>query len=387
MNYTSTEIVEIAERLASYLPGSRIRRYSGSGKINASCPVCKEGKSGLRKKRFYIYQSRATRQWRCRCYNAGCPISGSSHDPLWVLSSLSGESKMSLLLEIVKNPLDRQAIQETGERVSMHLELPEGSVQLTPKFLAPLKGTRDWEMIRDICHYIDDRYIFDAPFVPPLYAVSPDEWLIKKNLHWMDRFIIPFRSIRKKLVYYQGRHVGDSDIKYYGSEQDGKRPFYGMDMLQAKQKVFITEGPIDSFFIPNCISIGSAMFTADEALEICNLVGVTLKDLIFIPDNPWIDDTGKESMLKAIDLGVSVHLWDRCDYKDINDVVIDNKDPLYFGNPDEWANIISGNSAKMQLKMKGLYLENKRNKYSFKEESSTDGKQGNPFRQKLNDRL
>lgn len=90
---------------------------------------------------------------------------------------------------------------------------------------------------------------------------------------------------------------------------------YGMDRVTRNARIYLTEGPLDSWFLPNGISaMGSDLWRAYER-------NFTTEDIVFIWDNEPRNAEVIEAMRKAIDNDKQIVIWPKSiDVKDLNDM-------------------------------------------------------------------
>jgi hypothetical protein len=130
------------------------------------------------------------------------------------------------------------------------------------------------------------------------------------------RLIIPFYDIDGTLLAVQGRSLRDSKIRYITiklAEESIK--IFGLDRVNKEEKVYVTEGPIDSLFLPNAVA------TADANLT--NAVNyIPREKLVLVFDNEPRNKDICKLMDKAIDNHFAVCIWpEMMQEKDINDMI------------------------------------------------------------------
>lgn len=131
------------------------------------------------------------------------------------------------------------------------------------------------------------------------------------------RLIIPFYDKDGSLLAVQGRSLRDSKIRYITiklAEESIK--IYGLDLVNQEEKVYVTEGPIDSLFLPNAVA------TADANLR--NAVNYIPKDkLVLVFDNEPRNKDICNLMDKAIEEHFQICIWpEMIQEKDINEMVL-----------------------------------------------------------------
>jgi hypothetical protein len=114
---------------------------------------------------------------------------------------------------------------------------------------------------------------------------------------------------------FQGRAIGPSKVKYITILlDDGSPKVYGLDKINKKQTIYITEGPFDSEFVENAI----AMCGADVDIS-----SFGFKDIVYILDNEPRNKEICSRIKKLILNGEKVVIWPRSvNQKDINDMIL-----------------------------------------------------------------
>jgi len=144
------------------------------------------------------------------------------------------------------------------------------------------------------------------------------------------RLVIPFYDEMGSLIGVQGRAIEDEKaIRYITLKKEGQeRLWYNLDKIDPRSTVFVTEGPIDSMFIPNCTAMQGAGWLEQlpEKIE--------KSKVIFIFDNEPRNAEICSLIEKYIDAGRNVVIWpSEINKKDINDMVyheIDNQQCLFW---------------------------------------------------------
>ena len=157
-----------------------------------------------------------------------------------------------------------------------------------------------------------------------------------------ERLVIPFYDEEGELLGVQGRAFSENAVRYITlKRQDCERLWYNLDKIDPRETVYVTEGPIDSMFIPNGISMQGAGWLQDlpQKIEKANVV--------FIFDNEPRNVEIVELIGKYIQAGRNVVIWpEEINRKDINDMV--NSYGLSITMKLIINNVYSGLKAKMK---------------------------------------
>jgi hypothetical protein len=123
---------------------------------------------------------------------------------------------------------------------------------------------------------------------------------------------------------------------------------YNLHKVDKSKTIYVTEGPIDSLFLPNSIAVGGSDFTKiDDSLK---------ENAVLIYDNEPRNGEILKKLNHVIELGFSVCIWnDRRvnDLKDINEMILNGL------TNDEVVDIID-NCTYTGLSAKAKFMEYKK---------------------------
>ena len=163
------------------------------------------------------------------------------------------------------------------------------------------------------------------------------------------RLVIPFYDESGNLIGVQGRIIEEKAqekaIRYITLKNEGEeRLWYNIDKVDARDTVYVTEGPIDSMFIPNGISMQGAGWLEDLPKKISK------SKVVFIFDNEPRNLEIVHLIGKYIEAGRNVVIWpNEINKKDINDMV------LAFGESMTMKLIINNVYSGLKAKVKYTY--------------------------------
>lgn len=282
-----------------------------NGVLNGGCPECKEGKSWKLKSRlFYIPEKNLI-----FCHNCNISLS-----PLSWIKKYSGLTYTQIMNEtshydtiIFDDPEDNI------KKSKVNQILPYDCINLFDPF--QLDFYKNNKVVQDVLIYIKNRRLDTAINKTPLYISLKD--FIHKN-----RLCIPFINIKNKITYYQTRSIYPEQEKkfpkYLGKKDCDKTVFGVKNINNSLDYLFITEGPIDSMFVPNGISFGG-LNASDDQLNELSLYFLYKK--IWVLDNQLDNKEVYNKYLKLINMGESVFIWPKSykRFKDINDICCEFK--------------------------------------------------------------
>ena len=123
------------------------------------------------------------------------------------------------------------------------------------------------------------------------------------------RLVMPFYNEQNELLGFSCRALREEKQRYIVIKLKETPMLYNLNHIDKKQTVYVTEGPIDSLFLPNAVAVGNS--NLKEALKY--LTG------ILIYDN---EPRNKEIVLEmknSIDANASICIWPKTiKEKDIN---------------------------------------------------------------------
>ena len=292
---------------------------------NFRCPICGDSQKHRNKARGYLYGIKANVNFRC--HNCGASMSFNN------------------FLREIDHTLQKQYVMEkfkdgfAGVKGGSAIEKPVGLKFEEPKFRQKLDLPKASEN-PDAKKYLEDRKLNSDKFY---YTDKFKAWSNshKKTFDSVKydepRIIIPL-FYKNTLVGFQGRSLGPSKVKYITVMINDDAPkIYGLDDIQTRDSVYITEGPFDSTFISNSI----AMCGADADVRRWGV-----DDPIWIYDNEPRSHEIVKRISNTIDRGEKVVIWPiNIKEKDINDMVLAGHD---VQNVVE-SNVYSGLEAKLKF--------------------------------------
>jgi hypothetical protein len=169
------------------------------------------------------------------------------------------------------------------------------------------------------------------------------------------RLVIPFYDEMGSLIGVQGRVLEmevdaknrkeNERIRYITLKKEGQeRLWYGLEKVNPRETVYVTEGPIDSMFIPNAVAMQGAAWLEELPSKIAN------SNVVFIFDNEPRNAEISMILAKYIEAGRNVVIWpEEINKKDINDMI------LAYGQALTLKLIINNVYSGLKAKMKYTY--------------------------------
>jgi DNA primase len=296
------------------LPGSYILNkfytYSGApvhnkytGIYNASCPVCREGKSFLKKKRLYYYPTTNT----FYCFH--CSKSWNAFN--WI-EAVSGMSREEIEAEVLSGNTSLDITDDIKNIKTKKRELPSlplDSINLCDPLQKQYYGTNVY--FQKALEYITERKLNTAINRSSSYFISLTDYFHK------NRLCIPYYNRDKKIVFYQTRSLDGSEPRYLNKVGYDKTIF-GIDRVDTSlDYLFLFEGPMDAMFVTNGVSVAGLVLTNEQEKQ---LIEFPFHEKIWVLDNPRFDEAAKDNIYKLVSNKQKVFKWPaNKPYKDFNE--------------------------------------------------------------------
>ena len=274
--------------------------------FNFRCPHCGDSQKSKTKARAYLY--RVKNDMFFKCHNCG-----------------QGQN-LANFIKFVDPKLYESYLLERYKKSAPATPKPEFDFKPT-KFkdqtpIDDLKSIKDLPKDHPARLYCDNRKIpekcFDKLFLSDKFMTLVNE--VKPNTYKVikdhPRLIITFYDTTGKLFAFQGRAFGKEQPKYLTIKLDeNKQKVYGLDKVNFQQPIYITEGPIDSLFIDNCLAAGGAdLFLKNK---------IPNENITYIFDNEPRNKEIVKRMYKVIEQNFNVVIWpEDLQLKDVNDMIM-----------------------------------------------------------------
>ena len=290
--------------------------------FNFRCPHCGDSQKSKTKARAYLY--RVKNDMFFKCHNCG-----------------QGQN-LANFIKFIDPKLYEQYLLERYKKSAPATPKPKFDFKPT-KFtnqtpIDDLKSIKDlpedhparlYCMNRKIPEKYFDKLFLSDKFMTLVNEVKPNTYKITKD---HPRLIIPFYDTTGKVFAFQGRAFGKEQPKYLTIKLDeNKQKVYGLDKVNFQKPIYITEGPIDSLFIDNCLAAGGAdLFLKNK---------IPNENITYIFDNEPRNKEIVKRMYKVIEQDFNVVIWpEDLQLKDVNDMIMSGLTKL------ELQDIISNNT-------------------------------------------
>jgi len=318
----------IDKKYVNLLSGSLEKfKWKKDSLATCRCFKCGDSKRNKSKTRGYFFEHKGTYVYKCH----NCGFSCNLYSVLESISpSLCKEYSFEVYKEKNPEPIKKQ---EQPKRQPVFTELGTRLDLLNP----------DHKAVK----YVESRRIPKEKYSNFYYTSDFNKIMqsFDRQGKQEDRLVIPFYDEGGNLLGVQGRAFTENSIRYITLKQEScERLWYNLNGVDPRSTVFVTEGPIDSMFIPNGVAMQGAGWLSD--------IPDKIKDsrIVFIFDNEPRNKEIVDLIAKYIDGGREVVVWpEEINKKDINDMV------LAYGLQQTIKLVINNVYSGLKAKMKYTY--------------------------------
>ena len=290
---------------------------------NFRCPICGDSKKHLQKKRAFFYVSKD--ETRFHCHNCGKALSLKEFLKIINLDLYNKYNfdNFSGKLSSFKTPQNINTIPDIDKAKNFKLlkTLPKIS-DLPNNHIAKIYLTQ---------RRIPEKYFFNTFYVDEFKkftnSLIPNKF---ENLMFDEpRVLFPLTNSKNEIIGYQGRSLNkniDSRYRYITIMLNNDCPkLYGLDRIDVNKFIYVTEGPIDSMMLDNCIaSCGGAIVSEIKKLDIPK------EKFVIIYDNERHNEEINKLIKRTIEKEYKIFVWPlSMEYKDLNELYCNSSLSLY----------------------------------------------------------
>ena len=307
------------------LVSSRLQKFKKvkADLYNFRCPICGDSQKHKNKARGYMYPVKADMNFKC--HNCGA------------------SSTFSNFIKTLDPVLYKQYIFEKFKTRNTG----KGSIFEEPEFnFKKPVFEKKLDLPKASKNPIATKYLEKRKIDPSKFYFTKEfqKWT---NTHKQtfdtihrdeSRVIIPLHDTEKNLIGFQGRSLGPNSVKYITVMLNEDAPkIYGLDKIDDKKPIYITEGPFDSTFVENSV----AMCGSD-----LDIGSFGWSSHIWVFDNEPRNREIVKRISNTIDKGEQVIIWPtQIVEKDINDMALAGHDIMSLLE----SNTYSGLKAKVKF--------------------------------------
>jgi hypothetical protein len=322
-----------------YQYSNNVKYFKISNSYRGGCPSCREGSSWGRKARLNYYIS----QHFLMCYN--CQKTWSTLN--WI-KEVSGLSYKEIIQESQEYDNCSFSIEEEAITKPKNAHtLPHDSINLMDEI--QIKYYEDNYIIKDALALIKNRRLNTAINRCKTFYISLNDYIHK------NRLCIPFYDSDGKIRFFQSRamYPEDEEIAKYLSKSNSDKTIFGLNQIDTTiDYLFVFEGPIDSMFVKNGISMAGLQISDHQKTLLNKYI---LYKRIWVLDNQLYKEEVFEKNIELIENGETIFIWPQQykPYKDLNELCcklkLDSVSPEFFIK-----NSYSGDAAKLALSIRKL---------------------------------
>lgn len=307
------------------LISSRLRNFKQKTPAlwNFSCPYCNDSAYNKLKARGYCFEAKDGLVYYCH----NCGFSTSFHKVLehidasllkeYALEKFSDKysgNKPVNSVDVLVNRIDEVHFESIKKRKFSEIKLPTIN-DLPHDHVAKL-----YVMNRLIPAQYYDEIWYAGDFKAFLDDLTPGH--NKPVPSGERRIVFAFSDIDGHVLQVSGRALDPSEIRYITVKVTEGKKVFGLHRLRVDKRIYITEGPIDSLFLPN------ALASADANLEglanwLCNEYDNIDLDVVLVYDK---EPRNKQLINMIRDVSKTKHkvclLPDIFPGKDINEAIL-----------------------------------------------------------------
>lgn len=290
------------------------------GKWQFFCSVCGDdvdhGNRNPRGALLLCDMGQTEKQWRYKCFNAGCECHDSTWSASYWLKIQHPDLYNDYSHEVFRDNISEKKFVPKEDVV----EEKKRTVIKEYKFTSILKDGEVERVARDYCK---------SRKIPEHIWTN---FKIGNDKTYSKRMIIPFLDKKGLMYYFQARSLFGENPKYKNPTDYPKHNgIYNIFGVDKKKDIVLCEGPIDSMFLPNAIAVTGASVPRELDLLLKD------KKVLYLWDN---DEAGWKKSKKCLQEGKNVFLWKKFlsdtklnNVKDVNDVCLSmNVDKLEYND-------------------------------------------------------
>lgn len=310
--------------------------------FQGSCPICREGKSWLKKRRCY-YIPKNNNIFCHNCGWSGTPVN-------WIMQV--GRISFHEIRDEI-NHLDQQTLIEpaSAKPVVQTDVLPKDSINLMDP--TQVEFYNDNTIVKRAIEFIKSRRLDTAINRPNAFYVS-----LNDKVH-NNRLIIPFVDTGGKISHYQSRTILKADEKIrprYMSKQGSEKTLFNFDKIDLNyDTVFVFEGPLNACFCKNGVAVAGIQDNSNKTFtprQQEQMQRLPFHSHVWVLDSQWMDTAALNKSKLLASIGESIFIWP----EKIGRRVKDFNDLATVGKIDQvshefiLANTFKGVSAEIRLR-------------------------------------
>ena len=274
---------------------------------NFRCPYCGDSKKNKNRARGFFFLKKSDMVYKCHNCGVGRTLAN-------FLKDMDVNLHDEYVMERYKRGLTGGGTNTASPK--FEFEKPVFSRSENLKSLRKISELNKEHPARE---YLANRHIPEKYYHTLYYAEDFNEWAGTTDMFREGRIVIPLLDLSGNMIGYQGRSLQkDAMLRYITIMTDESHPkIFGLDRVNPDEKVYVTEGPFDSYFIRNAI----AMCGSDVDLRSYDY------QFIYTFDNEPRSRQIVDKIASAINSGHNVVIYpSNIKEKDLNDMTLAGHD-------------------------------------------------------------
>ena len=301
----------IDQKYLNLLSGKLDRFTQKSNNLyNFRCPYCGDSQKNKFKARGYVYEKKGGLFYKCHNCSVGTHLRGlldhvdpSLGDSYGLENFREGKGKnIRRMAPDMKTELDFKpkfrTKHGTYDFLRPLLDSDNPALEYAKNRKLPVDRLEEFYWIEDVqsLESVDPRY----------------EGRILGN---EPRLVIPFYDIKGNLFAFQARAIDDNPLRYITIKIKENHPLvFNLNKVNFNEKVYVTEGPFDSLFLPNSIAVGG--------IDLTRILVSNAAHVLVFDNQPRNKELVK--LIEKVCDQTEVVIWPKnIEQKDINEMILD----------------------------------------------------------------
>jgi len=283
---------------------------------NFRCPICGDSQTNRNKARGYLYAQKGGMYYKC--HNCSASMS---------LGNLIKHVDSNLYKEYC---LDRYKEGETGRKPHKNHGFVFKPVTFgsnkEENFKGVLTNISKLNASHEAIRYVKSRKIPQEKY-NELFFVEDVQLLKKFSPNYEEkiitnepRLVMPFYDDKNVLVGFSCRALRNEKQRYLVVKIKDELPMiYNMNRIDKEQTIYVTEGALDSLFLPNAVAVGNS--------NLKYVLDFLPKDkVVLVYDNEPRNKEIVREIKSAVDADCKICIWPKSyKEKDINEMILAEK--------------------------------------------------------------
>lgn len=292
---------------------------------NCSCFLCGDSKKDKSKARGYFYKHKGGMWYKCHNCGQSGPLSYYIKEHFTDLhDEYRRDNISSSLTKVYSEKEDKVGeLDFSSRKVPKFKSNPKTEEPLHDAIMDGLHCVKDLVDDHPVVAYVRNRAIPEEFWGDIYYADRYKDWVNERLPNKFDkdslkrnntpRLALPFLDKHGRCFAMTFRAFGKEQPKYLTVKFTEEDKIFGLERVDLSKPVRIVEGPINSYFVKNCVAMAGS-----------DLKHVPFVNYVKIYDNDTRNREIVKKVKKSIDAGEAVCLWDSrvSPHEDINDLAM-----------------------------------------------------------------